>query len=443
MNTKATVESTPAQAPETGTTFIRQSGWLVVATVSSGVFMTATQVVANRWMEPVEYGIWFALLRIFLLMSIPSAGLQIVIAQQTAAAVTDAHHRQLVGTLGATFRATFYIWLIMVTVALFAQTHWIPALKITNPAALWVTVMIGLASLWAPIVKGVLQGVQNFLGLGWVLILDGMGRFAAIAVILWLGGQAAGGMSGALIGQGASLLIGVWLIRRLLIGPRERMEWRPWLKRVLPLTLGIGSIQFMSNADVVYVQTLFSAEKTPLYTPAAMIGLALITFTTPLAAVMFSKVVRSTALTQDTRAVRQALGATALLAGAAALACTVLPELPLRIIYFSKPIYWAAAPLVPWFAWSLVPLILANVLLSNLLARERFAVVPWAVLVAVGYGTALAILKPRLLQMAEMDAFRDAFRTVIQTLGAFSLLLLGVIARFTFRQKVRAAAAVA
>ena len=115
----------------------------------------------------------------------------------------------------------------------------------------------------------------------------------------------------------------------------------------------------------------------------------------------------------------------------AALACTVLPELPLRIIYLSKPIYWAAAPLVPWFTWCLLQLVLANVLLSNLLARERFAVVPWASLVAVGYGIALSALKPRLLHLGDLTAFR----TVIQTLGGFSLLLLAVAALFTRREK--------
>jgi len=431
LSSKTATEPASASAAESHTTFFRQSGWLVVATVSGGVFMTATQMVANRWMAPAEYSVWFALLRIFLLMSIPSAGLQIIFAQQTAAALGDAQYRQLAGTVGATLRATFYIWLMMVGVTFFAQAHWMAALKIMNPAALWVTVLIGLASLWAPIVKGVLQGLQNFLGLGWVLVLDGAGRFAAIALILWLGGQAAGGMTGALAGQGVSLALGVWLIRRLLFAPRERMEWLPWLRRVVPLSLGIGSIQFMSNADVVYVQSVFSADKTPLYMPAAMIGLALVTFTTPLASVMFPKVVRSAALTQSTRALQQALGATGLLGAAAALACTVLPELPLRIIYLSKPIYWAAAPLVPWFTWCLLPLVLANVLLSNLLARERFAVVPWASLVAVGYGIALSALKPRLLHLGDLTAFR----TVIQTLGGFSLLLLAVAALFTWREK--------
>ena len=44
--------------------------------------------------------------------------------------------------------------------------------------------------------------------------------------------------------------------------------------------------------------------------------------------------------------------------------------------------------MVPWFAWCLVPLSLANVLINNVLARERYAAVPWLVAVAIGYGIA-------------------------------------------------------
>jgi len=146
--------------------------------------------------------------------------------------------------------------------------------------------------------------------------------------------------------------------------------------------------------------------------------------------------VRSAALTQDTRAVRHALIATAVLGGGAALACTLLPKLPLQIIFFSNSKYWDAAPLVPWFTWCLLPLILANVFLSNLLARERYVIVPWTLLVAIGYAVALGILRPKLLQMEEMAAFR----TIVQTLGAFSLVLLVITGLFSWREKVRAAA---
>jgi hypothetical protein len=129
----------------------------------------------------------------------------------------------------------------------------------------------------------------------------------------------------------------------------------------------------------------------------------MITFTTPLAAVMFPKVVQSAARTAGTDAVRHALIATALLGGAAAVACTLFPALPVRIIYFRNPLYWRSAELIPWFAWCLLPLILANVLISNLLARRKFRVVPWLVVVAAGYGLALSQLQDRLTFFTEQD----------------------------------------
>ncbi len=39
--------------------------------------------------------------------------------------------------------------------------------QITNPAGLWVTLLVVLFSLWMPIFWGVLQGKQSFLWLGW------------------------------------------------------------------------------------------------------------------------------------------------------------------------------------------------------------------------------------------------------------------------------------
>ena len=46
-----------------------------------------------------------------------------------------------------TLLATFLIWLFMAGVAFVGQSTWLSQLKIVNPAALWVTVLIGLASL--------------------------------------------------------------------------------------------------------------------------------------------------------------------------------------------------------------------------------------------------------------------------------------------------------
>jgi O-antigen/teichoic acid export membrane protein len=136
----------------------------------------------------------------------------------------------------------------------------------------------------------------------------------------------------------------------------------------------------------------------------------------PMTSVMFPKVVRSAARSEETKVMWQAMAATALLGGAAALGCTLLPWLPLRIVY--DPSFLVVAPLVPWFTWCMLPLSVANLLISNLLARERYRVVPWLIVVAAGYGTALSV-------------FNTSFLSVIKTLGVFNCLLAAVAAGFT------------
>jgi O-antigen/teichoic acid export membrane protein len=412
------------------TSFFRQTGWMVLATALMGVFMTGTQVVAARWMEPGEYAVWFALLRVYLLLGIPSIGLQTVFAHQAAAALDAERQQVLHATVRAVLRATFLLWLGVAVLTFLSQGWLLRTLKIANPAALWITLAVGLSCLWAPVLRGLVQGQQRFAALGWALVLDGVGRFGAVLLIVLAGGQAAGGMAGALVGQVVSALLCVWLVKDVILGPGAGFDWVPWLRRVVPLTLGTGTILVLSTADVIYVQSLFPLEQSQKYVPAAMIGLALLTFGSPIAAVMFPKVARSTALTRSSRAMPLALAATIGGGALGALFCTLLPELPLKVIFFFKPAFWLAAPLVPWFAWVLLPLIVANVLINNLLAAGRLRVVPWVVAVGVLY---LGLLGAGRRWLPTLEAF-TAFRTLLGTLGVCNLLLLAVAVVFTWRE---------
>ncbi|MFN7139547.1 MAG: hypothetical protein ACK4UN_09420, partial [Limisphaerales bacterium] len=220
-----------------------------------------------------------------------------------------------------------------------------------------------------------------------------------------------------------------WLMRDIFQGEGAHFAWKPWLAKVIPLTLGFGALLFMQNADVLYVQAVFSKEVSPFYMPAAMIGFALVQFTGPLVAVMFPKVVRSVARSEKTDALHLTFWTTAAIGGAAALGCTIFPSLPIRILFFTKPEFLQSAPIVPWFGWAMLFMMLANVLVGNLLARGRFRIIPYLVVIAVLYGFALKHFKPH---FASLDAFL-AFKRVVQLLGVFNLVLLGVALLFSWR----------
>lgn len=160
-----------------------------------------------------------------------------------------------------------------------------------------------------------------------------------------------------------------------------------------------------------------------------MIGRALVFLTQPLAMVMFPKLSRAAATGEKSNALVLTLGTTVFFCGCAALAATILPWLPLRIMY--PPEYHVAAVLVPWFAWSFLPLTLSQVMIQSLMARSRFLAVPFLVLVAISYGFALWYVGHHYGKGTGTDTF-VGFRSMVQTIGLFNLIMFGVCALFTW-----------
>ena len=422
---EATTQAAPAKPTvhhEHHFTFFRQSGWLMLATVLVGFLMIAVQSVAQH-MPKAEYGVFMTLLQIVTLMGIPAVGLQGVFAQQAAGAMTPEHERDLAGVFRGVLRGTFFIWLLAAAAALIFQARILAALKISNPAALWITLAISLAALWRPVVSGILQGRQNFLWLGNVMIADGIGRLCGVLIIVGLLANYAAGAMVAVLG-GYLFVVGVagWFSRDCLRGDAVPMDWIAWLRRLAPLTLGLGVGTFMLAADMIFVQAFFPANQTAYYAAAGMIGRALVYFTQPVATVMFPKLARSKATGQKSNALALALGITALAGAGAALMCTFFPTLPLRLVRYGPSYLEISGALIPWFAWSMLPLTLATVLINSLMAQSRFVAVPWLVAVAAGYALALYF-------------HHDTFKQVIQILGIFSTLLLAVCAWFTWGGK--------
>ena len=413
---------------DSGKNFFKQAGWLVAANLGCGVFMFAVHPLVSK-LAPAEYGVFATLLKVFLLLGVPAAGLQAVFALQTATAKEPAAQAELAATLRAVLRAAFALWLAVLATGLVFSDVICATLKISNPAALWATLGLGLTSLWLPILRGVLQGRQDFAGLGWTLMMDGVGRFSAVVVlVILLHGQAASAMAASLFSQLAAVALAWYATRSVRAVAGGAFAWRPWLSRVLPLTLGMGAVVFISTADAVFVQSQFPKEITALYQAGVIVGFGLSQFTLPIAAVMFPKIAGGAVGGQDA-ALRHTLLGTSALGGTLAMVCSLMPTLPLRIVYFRNPEYFLqAAPLVPWFVWSILFLVLGNVLVQNLLARERFAIVPWLVLIAAGFAGGLWWIQPKLGGMEPLMAFR----LVAQVLASACVTLLGTAIFFTW-----------
>jgi O-antigen/teichoic acid export membrane protein len=201
--------------------------------------------------------------------------------------------------------------------------------------------------------------------------------------------------------------------------PAQPFDWRSLLKQILPLMLGFGAVQFLFTADTMFVKAYFSGDDAAFYVSAGTLSRALMWLVVPLATVMFPKIVHSVARSEKSNLLGTVLLGTGLLAVGGALGLTILGPWVIRLIY-SKDYVSVAASVLPWYAWAMVPLSLGYALINNLLARSQFRIVPVLLLLATAYGVALT-------------QFHGTLITVLKTLGAFNLLLLGASAWFTLR----------
>ncbi|MEO6181835.1 MAG: hypothetical protein ABIP76_01725 [Verrucomicrobiota bacterium] len=430
--------------------FTRQGSWMVITTFLSGVCMFAVHVFGLYFTQN-EYAEFQALIQMINLMAIPGIGLQTVFAQQTAAAISVEKKAALAGTVQTVAKWTFFLWLAMALTIFIFQKNVLSGLKISAPVQLWITVALGLTQLWGPILNGVMQGQQNFLWLGWVGIFNGLGRFVLVGIIVIL---LAGRVTGAIIGVAMAIatvfLIALIQTRAVWLRPKPAyvFNWKPWLEKVIPLTLGLGASQFIFSVDFLFVRAVLGEDQTGFYGAAGMIGRGLVMFTAPLTIVMFPKIVHNLSHGKKTGVLAYTTISTAALCGLAAAGCTVVafilrgvavsPDLAKGYLtpnLFEKLRTHTEAlsvigQLIPWFVWCMLPLALANVLLNNLMARKQFRVVPYLLLVVASYFTTLTLAG-------------TSFVRVIQILGIYNLVFLAVVAAFTWGGKAEAIVAAA
>jgi len=400
--------------------FFRQSGWLAVSNVACGVLLWSVHFLSKR-LPDAEYGIVGTLLA--LIVCIPSGPLQLVFVHQAAADLAGGRRGQLAAKARISCFVAFCIWLVAVVAIIGEKERILARWHIANPVVLWVTLLAILCSLWLPVLTGLLQGKQDFFWLGWSSIFNALGRAGIASVaVLFFGAWAVGVMTGVLSGFLIALAIVAWQVRDLLMERPEQFDGRSLLGEAIPLVLGFGACQFLTTADTMFVNSFFSAAQTAHYAAAGTLCRALVWVVTPLTAVMFPKIVHSAARSEQVNLLGLTLVSTAVVVIVGAIGLCLLGPVAIRIVY--TPSYLpVATSLLPWYAGAMLPLSLANVMVSNLLAQSSFRVVPLLVLLAVAYGLTLRFL------LASQSA---NLVLVLQILAVFNTGLLAVCAWFTW-----------
>ena len=404
---------------ESKKSFFRQSGWMVISTFLMGVCMWGIHPLCKR-LSNAEYELALTMLSMLQLMSIPAGALQMAFARQTSAAITEDEQKDLAGTFHGIMKIGTMVWLLFFLVVAVRMDWILATLNLTNPAGVWCTCAAGLTLFWWAVAIGVVQGRQNFLWYGFASIFNGVGRVGiAIVVVLVIGWGGSGIMFAAWMGLAVSAATVVWHSRDLFSNATNKVNWNRWLASIVPLVMAGAIVQIFMSVDRIIVKARLPSGFMADYGVASTLVLALVSFIGPIAAVMFPKIVRSARLEEKSNALTLTVFTTAVVGGLGAIALTFLA--PLAIEFGFSKRFLAIKPLVPWYAWSMVPLSMSNVLLAHLLATHRNRAIACLLLIAIAYAVTLSLTVPTL---SAGDPVMPVFKQVVWTLGGFNLLLL-------------------
>ena len=387
-----------------------------------GGFLFLLVHLLNKKISVAEYGAFGVMLAVG--MCVPNMPLQMVFAHQTARALATGRERALAGMIRLAWLGTFGLALLFSVAVIIWHTQIMEAWKLPSAAGLWITLGVVMLSFWLPMFLGLMQGQQNFFWLGWNTILNALGRIVIAAVlVLFFRGASTEMILGVFLGLAIAVGIGMWQTHGLWGLRAEPFNVRELLAQIVPLMLGFGAVQFLFTADTMFVKAYFSSDDSGYYVSAGTLSRALLWLVLPLATVMFPKIVHSAAKSEKSSLLGMVMLGTVILAAGGAVGLTVVGPLFVKIAFGASYVP-VTTKVLPWYAWAMVPLSLANALANNLLARSQFRIVPVLVLLAVAYGVALT-------------QFHDSLIMVLKTLGIFNLLLLAACAWFTWREKVK------
>ena len=400
--------------------FYRNTLLLLLATVGGGVLSSLMNALVSHFVtkgNPGEYATFSALRDALGLLTIPVIGMQTAFAQLAARETGPNAPRILSGALRSQIRLLSLYWFGLALCCLLLKGSLVARFHLGDPLKLWLALGAGWLMLTTPAFFGVIQGKQEFHRYALAKIGSDAGICLGVALaVAFIRPDATGAMGGLALGMAAGFSVSWYLTRKDWLTSPAPFQLSTLMRSFVPLTAGIGVINYMFTADSLRVQEYFT-EGTDAYNQARTVGRTVVFLVTPVTLAMFPSIARSVARSEKSNVLGQALAATGIVGCAAALACTLVPDLPLKIL-FPQSDRSASVQMVPLFAWAFLPLAISSVLLNSLLAQGRYGVVPCMILVPVSYSLVLKYWHPSL-------------HSVIYVAGGHAVALLLILLGFT------------
>jgi len=306
---------------------MRQALILGISMILAGGFDYGVNIVAGRWLEPVEYGVFISVTAILQVLLLPSIAIRTVVAFYSVELSGQGDSSSRVGSfLRRVWRWAWQWGLIAAVVLALLSPLVARLLRLTNSWPLWAASFMVLMLILRESIFGVLQGIQAFTALGLAQVIQAFLRLVFAAGLIWLGGQASWAILAQPLGCIVAVALVLWWLRPH-FQDRSKAVGRPvsWHYSACTL-LGLVVFGILTNLDALFVKHFFSPQIAGNYGPVVTLAKVSLFLPWAIGIVLLPKVMQRQAAGQDARPLL-------LLALTGALA----PGLGVTALYFLSP----------------------------------------------------------------------------------------------------------
>jgi O-antigen/teichoic acid export membrane protein len=302
------------------------------AMVIAGGFDALVNVVAGRMLVKEQFAVFIAVVALIQVLVNVTNVIRTVVAYYTAEFTAEQGGAARVNAFFHKGWSWSWRWGIIATLTMLLLSPLIARfMKIDSPWSLVAASFALLMLFVRPVTDGTLQGIQNFLGLSVVQVLQSALRLAFAILLISLGLEAFGAIAALPLATTSALLVAVWFLRDFFKNPQKNIAVPSVSLRYSLFTLlGLGSYALLINLDAIAVKRFFSEAVAGDYGTVVTLGKINLFATLGIGMVLFPKATQRQALGKDSRPVLML-----------ALAATLGVGLALTLFYFL-----ASGPLV-------------------------------------------------------------------------------------------------
>jgi O-antigen/teichoic acid export membrane protein len=302
-----------------------QGAMMAAAMVVAGGFDALVNIVAGRMLLKEQFAVFIAVVALIQVLVNVTNVIRTVVAYYTAEFTAESGGMDRVNTFFHRAWSWSWRWGAVATLAMLLLSPLIARfMKIESP---WPLVAAGLALLMLfvrPVTDGTLQGIQNFLGLSSVQVLQSALRLLFAIILIQLGLEAFGAVLALPMATTTALLVAVWFLREFFNRPIKDIDVPGVSLRYSLFTLiGLGAYALLINLDPIVVKRFFSEAIAGDYGTVVTLGKINLFATLGIGMVLFPKATQRQAQGRDPRPVL-----------ALALSATIAVGLVLTLIYF-------------------------------------------------------------------------------------------------------------